>query len=76
MRAAVYYDKDDIRIEDVPRPVCKDDEVLIKAAYSQWCCPAASRLHGTPPGFADQCPSFARLSRRRNLRYVTSRSTK
>lgn len=30
MRAAVYYDKQDIRIEDVPKPVPKDDEVLIK----------------------------------------------
>lgn len=30
MRAAVYYDKHDIRIEDVPVPICHDNEVLVK----------------------------------------------
>lgn len=30
MRAAVYYGKHDIRIEDVSVPVCHDDEVLVK----------------------------------------------
>ena len=34
MRAAVYYGKHDIRIEDVPVPVCHDDEVLIKVSIS------------------------------------------
>lgn len=32
MRAAVYYDKHDIRIEDVPIPICHDNEVLIKVS--------------------------------------------
>ena len=30
MRAAVFYDKGDIRIQDVPRPRPKNDEILVK----------------------------------------------
>lgn len=37
MRAAVYYGKEDIRIEDVPRPVPKDNEVLVRCAYNGIC---------------------------------------
>jgi hypothetical protein len=33
MRAAVYYDKQDIKIEDVPVPHCHDNEVLVKVTF-------------------------------------------
>jgi len=34
MRAAVYYDKHDVRIEEICRPELKDDEVLVKVAFN------------------------------------------
>lgn len=32
MRAAVYYGKEDIRIEEADVPTCEDDQVLIKVS--------------------------------------------
>jgi len=37
MRAAVYYDKHDVRIEEICRPELKDDEVLVKVAFNGIC---------------------------------------
>lgn len=42
MLAARYYGIGDIRVEEIPRPVCGRDEVLVKVAYAGIC---GSDLH-------------------------------
>ena len=37
MKAAVFYGKHDIRVENIPVPQIKDDEVLVKVAYCGVC---------------------------------------
>ncbi|MDP8218956.1 MAG: zinc-dependent dehydrogenase [Candidatus Theseobacter exili] len=37
MRAAVYYNNNDIRIEEKPKPKCKSDEILVKVIASGIC---------------------------------------
>ncbi len=37
MRAAVYYSNSDVRVEEVPRPIIGDDEVLLKVESSGIC---------------------------------------
>jgi hypothetical protein len=42
MRAAKYYGRNDIRIEDIPVPIPKEDEVLIDI---EWCGICGTDLH-------------------------------
>jgi len=42
MRAALYYGKEDVRIEDIPEPECKDGYVKVKPAFVGIC---GSDLH-------------------------------
>ena len=44
MKAAVLHAIDDLRIEDVAKPVVGDDDVLIKVAYNGICGTAASEF--------------------------------
>lgn len=37
MKCAVFYGKDDLRVEDRPIPKIKDNEVLIKVAFCGIC---------------------------------------
>jgi threonine dehydrogenase-like Zn-dependent dehydrogenase len=37
MRAARYYGKEDIRIEEIDEPVCKEGEVKIRPGYVGIC---------------------------------------
>ena len=37
MKAAVFYGRHDIRVENIPVPQIKDDEVLVKVAYCGIC---------------------------------------
>jgi len=50
MRAARFHGREDLRIEEVPRPIPKDDEVLVDI---EWCGICGSDLHeyehGLPP---------------------------
>jgi (R,R)-butanediol dehydrogenase/meso-butanediol dehydrogenase/diacetyl reductase len=42
MRAARFYNKGDIRIEDVPEPAAQSDQVLVEI---EWCGICGSDLH-------------------------------
>lgn len=42
MRAARFHGNRDLRIEDVPRPIAKEGEVLIEV---EWCGICGSDLH-------------------------------
>ncbi|MCK9266262.1 zinc-dependent dehydrogenase [bacterium] len=37
MRAAIFHGIEDIRIEDIPKPVCKEGEILVKVHYCAIC---------------------------------------
>lgn len=37
MKAAVFHGKHDIRVENIPVPQIKEDEVLVKVAYCGVC---------------------------------------
>ena len=42
MKAARFYDRNDIRIEDIPTPEVQPGEVLVKVA---WCGICGTDLH-------------------------------
>ena len=67
MRAAVYYGKEDIRIQDVPRPVPKDNEVLVRCAFNGIC---GTDLHEVG------CPALPDGEARRVNELVLTRHTK
>ncbi|MDR3182247.1 MAG: alcohol dehydrogenase catalytic domain-containing protein [Planctomycetaceae bacterium] len=49
MQAVVYYAPGDIRTEDVPKPVCKDGEILVKVDACAVCgTDLKSKNHGNP----------------------------
>ncbi len=51
MKAALYYGKGDIRLEEVPRPVPAPGEVLVRVRYCGICgSDLRSYLRGSPPG--------------------------
>ena len=37
MKAAVFYDTEDIRVEEVPEPVIAEDEVLVEVSACGFC---------------------------------------
>jgi len=49
MKAVRYWGKDEIRYEDVPKPLIGQDEVLIKVAYTGICGSDTSIYSGTHP---------------------------
>jgi L-iditol 2-dehydrogenase len=49
MQAVVYYAPGDIRVEDVPKPVCQDGELLVKVDACAVCgTDLKSKNHGNP----------------------------
>ncbi|MEZ5098785.1 MAG: alcohol dehydrogenase catalytic domain-containing protein [Thermoleophilia bacterium] len=49
MKAAVFYDAEDIRIEDVPEPEIADDEVLVRVAACGVCGSDVEYYYGRSP---------------------------
>ncbi len=49
MRAAVYYGEHDIRVEDIPDPVCGDSDIVIKMAACGVC---GTDVHAYDHGFS------------------------
>lgn len=37
MKAAIYYGKEDVRIEERNAPVCGDNDIIIKNRYASIC---------------------------------------
>jgi L-iditol 2-dehydrogenase len=54
MRAAVFYEPSDLRVEDVPEPEIADDEVLVEVAACGFCGSDVEYYYGkSPVGTAD-----------------------
>jgi L-iditol 2-dehydrogenase len=54
MRAAVFYEPNDLRVEDVPEPEIADDEVLVEVAACGFCGSDVEYYYGkSPVGTAD-----------------------
>lgn len=49
MKAVRYWGKDQIRCEDIPKPLISEGEVLIKVAYTGICGSDISIYSGTHP---------------------------
>jgi threonine dehydrogenase-like Zn-dependent dehydrogenase len=49
MRAAVFYDVEDIRVEDVPEPTIAEDEVLVEVAACGFCGSDVEYYYGKSP---------------------------
>ena len=61
MKAARFYDRNDIRIEDIPAPKVAPGEVLVKVA---WCGICGTDLHEYPssaPSTGTRTPSRVRI---------------
>ena len=54
MKAAVFYEPNDLRVEDVPEPEIADDEVLVEVAACGFCGSDVEYYYGkSPVGTAD-----------------------
>ena len=54
MKAAVFYEPNDIRVEDVPEPTIAEDEVLVEVAACGFCGSDVEYYYGkSPVGTAD-----------------------
>jgi len=49
MRAAVFYEKNDLRVEDVPEPTIAEDEVLVEVAACGFCGSDVEYYYGKSP---------------------------
>lgn len=51
MKAAIYYGQKDIRIEEIEKPVCGDNDIIVKNLYASICgTDAAVYTHGPNTG--------------------------
>ncbi|MGN1224184.1 MAG: alcohol dehydrogenase catalytic domain-containing protein, partial [Ruminococcus sp.] len=51
MKAAIYYGKEDVRIEERENPVCEDNDIVIKNLYASICgTDVAVYTHGPNTG--------------------------
>ena len=54
MKAAVFYEPHDIRVEDIPEPTIAEDEVLVEVAACGFCGSDVEYYYGkSPVGTAD-----------------------
>ena len=49
MKAAVFYEPEDIRVEEVPEPTIAEDEVLVEVAACGFCGSDVEYYYGKSP---------------------------